>query len=267
MATTEEKKKKSNSPFARRLSELIEEKPRGEADKLASFLGVKKGVVSSYKYGVQPDFSVLVKIAQYFSVSLDWLLGVSDPNCRTSDTDAAGAAKYTGLSDKSVIALNRMRYGTEKYHAPDIKGIDFLNMALEQTLENDLKDDKHSELLLKKFKPEKISSKRIAYQTVFAAFFELVSPSVDLGALYLLKPEAPNDPEDPGEWANAATVKRFLLEREISRFFDGLRLKYAPDYAYWMHTSQADEGEIKRANAEIREAMKPDEDFDAEEEE
>ena len=58
MATTEEKKKKSNSPFARRLSELIEEKPRGEADKLASFLGVKKGVVSSYKLRNIPGFLI-----------------------------------------------------------------------------------------------------------------------------------------------------------------------------------------------------------------
>jgi len=245
----------------------------GEEKFKKMLIGTNPGQVSrqSYEHWMKgdrtPSAANIKSICEMFSISSDWLLGFLPENCSTNNIDVQNAAKYTGLSDKSVIALHRMRYGTEKYHAPDIKGIDFLNMALEQTLEDDLKDDKHAELLLKKFKPERISSKRIAYQTVFAAFFELVSPSVDLGALYLLKPEAPNDPEDPGEWANAATVKRFLLEREISRFFDGLRLKYAPDYAYWMHTSQADEGEIKRANAEIREAMKPDEDFDAEEEE
>ena len=251
MATTEEKKKKSNSPFARRLSELIEEKPRGEADKLAGYLGVKKGVVSSYKYGVQPDFVVLVKIAQYFNVSLDWLLGVSAHNCRTSDTDAAGAAKYTGLSDKSVIALHRMSHGTEKYYAPDLDGIDFLDMALETSLETDLLEDKHHELL-KKLAPA-VSSDRIAYETIFHKFFELIFPSAQPDAMYLLKD--PDKSDDPGEYAKAEVIKQYMAEREIHRFMDLLREKFNPDYAYRLHTDQATEDELKRVNAEISKTL------------
>ena len=46
---------------------------------LAKHLGVSKSVISSYETGVHfPPYDILIKIANLFDVSTDYLLGVTD---------------------------------------------------------------------------------------------------------------------------------------------------------------------------------------------
>lgn len=61
-----------------RLSALRDEHNIGQKQ-LASILGVKPNTVSDYENGtVNPSLKVLLKIAEYFTVSLDYLMGLSD---------------------------------------------------------------------------------------------------------------------------------------------------------------------------------------------
>lgn len=61
--------------FANRLRELRMSKGLSQGD-LANKLGVSKSRISMYEVGSrQPDFEMLEKIADYFNVDIDYLLG------------------------------------------------------------------------------------------------------------------------------------------------------------------------------------------------
>lgn len=63
---------------------------------LAKHLGVSKSVISSYETGVHfPPYDILIKIANLFDVSTDYLLGVSD--YRKINVD--------GLTERQIEAL------------------------------------------------------------------------------------------------------------------------------------------------------------------
>lgn len=67
--------------FYQRLRELIEENDITQK-KLAADLNIAASTVSSYIQGVrEPDFSILLQLAEYFHVSTDYLLGYSSQNC------------------------------------------------------------------------------------------------------------------------------------------------------------------------------------------
>lgn len=64
--------------FGERLSQLRKEK-HIKAEELATFIGVKKRIVFLYeKNEAKPSFDVLMKIADYFGGSLDYLVGRRD---------------------------------------------------------------------------------------------------------------------------------------------------------------------------------------------
>ena len=64
--------------FHKRLRDLIEENDITQK-KLAADLNIAASTVSSYVQGVrEPDFSILLRLADYFHVSTDYLLGLSD---------------------------------------------------------------------------------------------------------------------------------------------------------------------------------------------
>lgn len=48
----------------------------------------------------------IVKIARYYGVSTDYLLGLS--NVKSTDTDLKGVCEYTGLSEKAVAVLKNL---------------------------------------------------------------------------------------------------------------------------------------------------------------
>jgi transcriptional regulator with XRE-family HTH domain len=62
--------------FAERIKELRQEKNMLQKD-LAKFLGFKASAISEWETrGKEPDFSTLCKLAKYFGVSTDYLLGL-----------------------------------------------------------------------------------------------------------------------------------------------------------------------------------------------
>lgn len=61
--------------------------------------GLSKAVISKYETGLgYPSFDVLIRIAQYFGVSTDYLLGVA--STRSMD--------ITGLTEPQADALHRL---------------------------------------------------------------------------------------------------------------------------------------------------------------
>jgi len=70
--------------FKIRFDELISKK--GEAYKLSKQTGMSQGLISDYKSGKsKPSIESICKIAQYFNISTDYLLGLTDiPTKRTS---------------------------------------------------------------------------------------------------------------------------------------------------------------------------------------
>lgn len=64
--------------FAKNLKELRAEVNLTQAA-LAEKMGVSQRAVSNWELGArQPDYDMLIKIAKYFEVSVDYLLGVDD---------------------------------------------------------------------------------------------------------------------------------------------------------------------------------------------
>ena len=79
-------------------------KQEGTQDELANDLGLKRHTVSLYK-NVQsaPDAAQVKNIAAFFSVSADWLVGLS--NERELNGDIRKACEYTRLNKDSLLAL------------------------------------------------------------------------------------------------------------------------------------------------------------------
>lgn len=76
--------------FSERLSALMKEKKMKQQD-LADVLEVKRQTVSLYMIGKSmPDAHLLRKIAVFFKVSADWLLGLTDTRTRNADTKSKG---------------------------------------------------------------------------------------------------------------------------------------------------------------------------------
>ena len=93
--------------FAMRIKSLREEKGLSQGD-LAKEFGVSRGSISYYENAERTaDIDFVYKAAIFFGTSVDFLLGKSD--LRVSDMDAERAAVFTGLSDKTILALNNIK--------------------------------------------------------------------------------------------------------------------------------------------------------------
>lgn len=72
---------------------------------LANALGVSRPTLIGWLEGKNlPDILSLEKIARYFGVSADYLLGLSDTE--SPDISVRAAAEYTGLTEEAVKRLN-----------------------------------------------------------------------------------------------------------------------------------------------------------------
>ena len=95
-----------NDIFPTRLRGLMEETKTTQT-KLASVLKIKHETISYYASGQsKPNYEVLGRIADYFNVSADYLLGRSD--VRTLNIDVQAVCSYTGLSEEAVSNLRKM---------------------------------------------------------------------------------------------------------------------------------------------------------------
>ena len=96
---------KYNSVFATRLRFLFDEKPNVTQAQLSEKIGVTRQTVSQYVNGVsEPGYAALVKIADFFDVSLDYLLGRTET--RTTELSVKEVCEMTGLNEHSIEMLN-----------------------------------------------------------------------------------------------------------------------------------------------------------------
>ena len=82
---------------------------------LAEKIGISQGVISSIKNNKAkaPAADTIFRIARYFNVSADYLLGLSD--VASVDVDLQAVCNYTGISEKSVQLLHELK----KYNIHD----------------------------------------------------------------------------------------------------------------------------------------------------
>lgn len=99
------------STFPTRLRALMHERSMKQ-DALAEIVGKTRQTVSQYVNGEsEPGYETLIKIANAFDVSTDYLLGLT-PN-PTTDKDVDAICQYTGLSDKAVQKLHDFKTDAE----------------------------------------------------------------------------------------------------------------------------------------------------------
>ena len=225
--------------FSGRLSSLIDDK--GLTRRIVGDdLGITPQAVSSYCSGVSvPDIATISRIANYFGVSSDYLMGLSD--VKTAKTEVRAISEYTGLSAGSVEALHTMKNGTEKVFSPNQKGIDFINMALEtsHTSEEEYIKQRLNNApgLFEELEKQGLSYPKTAACSIFETLYKLIRP--------IEKPfktyddsfiEYSNDFEDVEEWEGGfsyslpkSEIVLYEAERQIQAFIDDLREKYNPD--------------------------------------
>lgn len=86
--------------FADRLLDLITETGK-TIKQLSEEIGISSGSLSKYQNdGAVAGIDAVSKIAKYFNVSVDWLLGHS--STRSPSATLQGACAYTGLSEKAI---------------------------------------------------------------------------------------------------------------------------------------------------------------------
>lgn len=76
--------------FKLRLKDLREEKGVSQ-QQLANILGISQGSVGNWESGIrEPNFETIKKIADYFAVSTDYLLGRTDEPNQSTDQQLEG---------------------------------------------------------------------------------------------------------------------------------------------------------------------------------
>lgn len=89
--------------FAKNLSMLIAESKK-PIKTIADEIGVSVGALSNYQNNrATANIDALRKIAQYFKVSADWLIGLS--GARSADIEIQEIHQKTGLWQESIVAL------------------------------------------------------------------------------------------------------------------------------------------------------------------
>ena len=93
-----------NKPFPKALRELMQETDTTQP-MLAGSIGVTRQTISLYCTGQStPDIEVFTKIAEYFDVSFDYLLGKFEAKKREN----INIQERTGLSDEAIKNLERL---------------------------------------------------------------------------------------------------------------------------------------------------------------
>lgn len=119
------------SDFPSRLRRLIESADVTQED-VAKAIGKTRQAIGYYINGTSsPDWKVLVKIAQYFNVSIDYLCGLTDEPTR--DVEIQKICNYTGLSGKAIN--NIVTIGKQEGRSDFVLPI--------RTILNDILEDEH----------------------------------------------------------------------------------------------------------------------------
>lgn len=90
--------------IGQRINTLLAEQDKKQKE-LAEALGVLDNTISYFVSGKRvPNLEQIIKIAQFFDVSTDYLLGLSDN--RTTNLELQAVCKYTGLSEDAAKNLH-----------------------------------------------------------------------------------------------------------------------------------------------------------------
>lgn len=93
---------RAKTPLAQRLSSLIT-----DTNALKDYLGCSAQAVNQFRLGIsRPSLENLCKIADFYGVSTDYLLGLT--NVSSVETDVQVACKTTGLSEDAIYQLSRL---------------------------------------------------------------------------------------------------------------------------------------------------------------
>lgn len=102
---------KYKAPFAVRLRKLMKDRDITQ-DALAQKIDKTRQTVSQYVNGdSEPGYATLVKIADFFQVSTDYLLGRT--GTKSADISKQAVMKYTGLSEVNVSSLHYLVENTQ----------------------------------------------------------------------------------------------------------------------------------------------------------
>jgi len=98
-----------HSPFATRLRELLNV-PEVSQAKVAENVGVTRQAISSYSLGTSvPDIEKFIKIADFFGVSTEYLLGRTE--IKKADATKQAVSEYLNLSEEAIDAIRLLGYG------------------------------------------------------------------------------------------------------------------------------------------------------------
>lgn len=107
-------KKETNvrETFKRRLSQLRAESGLSQS-KLAKQLEISPATIGYYENGDRlPDIDIVARIASFFDVTADYLLGFS--NARTTERNMKTACEITGLSEESIKNIQKTKKMLDK---------------------------------------------------------------------------------------------------------------------------------------------------------
>lgn len=102
--------------IGKRINTLLAEQEKKQKE-LAAHLCVPDNTISYFVSGRRtPNTEQISKIADFFDVSADYLLGRT--NAKTTDKDLRFICDYTGLSEKSVDAIKSTLTGAMEFSRP-----------------------------------------------------------------------------------------------------------------------------------------------------
>jgi transcriptional regulator with XRE-family HTH domain len=173
-----------DSVFKNRFSNLLEEKGLNQKE-AAEKIGITRQAVNLYVSGKRtPDINTIYKICDYFHISSDYLLGLSD--VQSVNIDIKAISEKTGLSDYSIEILEEyyLEAGTDQLirtlnflleNVPRFKINYFSEEEFKNIFEISKKDDltKEEKTIFKNFK-----EKLIAGEEWEKSHFDLLS-SID----------------------------------------------------------------------------------------
>lgn len=100
--------------FSARLKELRGERTLQE---VANEIGITRVALGYYEKGERkPDIEILYRIADFYKVSSDYLIGISD--VKTQDIEIKGIASKTGLSEKNIEKICNFNERLRQYIEP-----------------------------------------------------------------------------------------------------------------------------------------------------
>lgn len=124
--------KEQKAVFAIRLGQLRNAKKETQ-EELSEAIGVDRCTIAKYETQKRiPSYEHLVLLADYFNVSLDYLLGRTD--IKTPNATVALICEHTGLSEDNIKFLNKLnelKKMHKKYNYEEVEYIDIISKLLE----------------------------------------------------------------------------------------------------------------------------------------